>query len=144
MRIASHFRLEPEPSANLKCSVPCCEDSMPDTPMSLRHPDTLKAEDATLAQASRSHVAGNRTLQLIAELLQRLRDSRFPWWTPDALRDTWDATERMAWFAQRADIRQRITCGLTGLKPKAARGKEPQFQAALIDSVIDDGDVGVE
>ena len=117
---------------------------MPDTPMSLRHPDTSEAEDAALVQASRSHVAGNRTLQLIAELIQRLRDSRFSWWTPDALRDTWDATERMAWFAQRPDIRQRITCELTGLKPKAARGKEPQFQAALIDSVIDDGDVSVE
>jgi len=46
----------------------------------------------------------------------------------------------MDWFAQRPDIRQRISCSLTGLRPKAARGKQPDFQAALIDSVLDAGD----
>ena len=117
---------------------------MPDTPLPLRHSDTPTAEDAALAQASRSHVAGTRALQLMAELIQRLRDSRFSWWTPEQLRDIWDATRRMTWFAQRPDIRQRITCGLTGLRPRAARGKEPEFQAGLIDSVIDDGDVTLD
>ena len=116
---------------------------MPDTPMSLRHPETPQPDDAALAQAARAHVANARTLQLIAELLQRLRDSRFSWWTPQVLRDTWDATERMRWFEERPDIRQRITCRLTGLRPKAARGKELEFQATLIDSVMDHGDVGV-
>ena len=47
----------------------------------------------------------------------------------------------MRWFEQRPDIRQRITSGLTGLAPKAARNKQPDFQAALVDSVVDDGDV---
>jgi hypothetical protein len=50
----------------------------------------------------------------------------------------------MSWFTQRPDIRQRITCSLTGLRPNAARNKQPDFQAALIDSVIDDGDVTVD
>ena len=117
---------------------------MPDTPMSLRHTETPKAEDAALAQESRSHVAGSPALQLMAELISKLRSSRFSWWTPEQLRGTWDATERMGWLEQRPDIRQRITCSLTGLRPKAARGKQPGYQAALIDSVIDDGDVTVE
>ena len=96
---------------------------MPDTPTPVRHPGISKADDAALAQASRAHVAGNRALQLLAELTKRLRDSRLPWWTPELLRGRWEATERMRWFAERPDIRQRITCALTGLKPKAARGK---------------------
>jgi hypothetical protein len=117
---------------------------MPDVPMSLRHPETPRPEDAALAQESRSHVAGNAALQLIAELVSKLRGSRFSWWTPELLRGTWDGAERMGWFEQRPDIRQRITCSLTGLKPKAARNKQPGFQAALIDSVIDAGDVTVD
>jgi hypothetical protein len=112
--------------------------------MALRHAETPKAEDAALVQESRSHVAGNAALQLIAELVSKLRGSRFSWWTPELLRGTWDATERMGWFEQRPDIRQRITCNLTGLRPKAARNKRPDDQAALIDSVINDGDVTVE
>jgi hypothetical protein len=50
----------------------------------------------------------------------------------------------MSWFEQRPDIRQRITSSLTGLRPKASRNKQPDFQAGLIDSVIDDGDVTVD
>ena len=117
---------------------------MSDALTSLRHSETPKAEDTALAQESRSHVANNGALQLIAELILKLRGSRFSWWTPELLRGTWDATERMGWFKQRPDIRQRITCSLTGLRPKAARNKQPDFQAALIDSVIDDGDVTVD
>lgn len=117
---------------------------MSDAPTSLRHPETPKAEDKALAQESRSHVANNRALQLIAELILKLRGSGFSWWTPELLRGTWDANERMGWFEQRPDIRQRITCSLTGLKPKASRNKQPDFQAALIDSVVDEGDVTVD
>ena len=115
-----------------------------DAPTSLRHPETPKAEDTVLAHESRSHVANNRPLQLIAELILKLRGSRFSWWTPELLRGTWDANERMGWFEQRPDVRQRITCGLTGLAPKAARKQQPDFQAALIDSVVDEGDVTVD
>jgi len=114
-----------------------------DAPMPLRHSATPQPDDTALAQASRSHVAGNRALQLIAELIAKLRGSQLPWWTPEVLRGAWDATGRMEWFEQRPDIRQRITCALTGLKPNAARNSQPEFQAALIDSVIDEGDVTV-
>jgi len=47
----------------------------------------------------------------------------------------------MQWLAQRADIRQRITSSLTGLPRKAARSKTPEFQAGLIDAVLDHGDI---
>jgi len=120
------------------------EGSMFDTPTILRHPETPRNDDAALALESRSHVANNPALQLVAELILKLRTSRLSWWTPELLRDTWDATERMVWFRQRPDIRQRVTHSLTGLAPKAARNKQPDFQAALIDSVIDDGDITVE
>jgi hypothetical protein len=116
---------------------------MSDAPASLRHADSSK-DDAALAEESRSHVANNPALQLVAELITKLRSSRFAWWTPETLRSTWDAKTRMTWFEQRPDIRQRITCSLTGLAPKASRNKAPDFQAALIDSVVDDGDVTPE
>ena len=112
---------------------------MSEAPSSIRHPEPK--EDAALAQEARAHVAESPALQLMAELIAKLRAGRFPWWTPESLRDAWGANERMRWFEQRADIRQRITSGLTGLAPKAARNKQPDFQAALVDSVVDDGDV---
>lgn len=112
---------------------------MSDAPTSIRHPETK--EDAALAQEARTHVAENPALQLMAELIAKLRAGRFSWWTPESLRDAWNANDRMQWFTQRPDIRQRITSGLTGLAPKAARNKQPDFQAALVDSVVDDGDV---
>jgi hypothetical protein len=115
---------------------------MSDAPASLRHSDSK--DDAALAEESRSHVANSPALQLIAELVTKLRTSRFSWWTPETIRSTWDSKTRMTWFAERPDIRQRITCSLTGLAPKASRNKAPDFQAALIDSVVDDGDVTSE
>ncbi len=114
---------------------------MSDAPTSLRHPDSPKGDDAALAVESKAHVAGSPALQLIAELVTKLRNSHFSWWTPESLRDAWSANERMRWFEQRPDIRQRITSGLTGLAPRASRNKQPDFQAALVDSVVDDGDV---
>ncbi|HEX7663433.1 MAG TPA: hypothetical protein VF407_02940, partial [Polyangiaceae bacterium] len=117
---------------------------MSDAPTSLRHADSPKGDDAALAAESKAHVSGSPALQLVAELLTKLRNGRFSWWTPESLRDAWSANDRMRWFEQRPDIRQRITSGLTGLAPKASRNKQPDFQAALVDSVVDDGDVTPE
>jgi hypothetical protein len=47
----------------------------------------------------------------------------------------------MQWLSERPDLRQKITSRLTGLPRKAARSKTPEFQAALIDAVLDQGDV---
>jgi hypothetical protein len=117
---------------------------MADSPTSLRHADAEKQEDAALTQEAQAHIGRNAAIQFIAELLLRLRDGGFSWWTPEQVRNIWPAQSRMAWLAQRPDIRQRITTGLTGLAKKAARNKTPDFQAALLDSVIEDGDVTVK
>jgi hypothetical protein len=50
----------------------------------------------------------------------------------------------MRWFAERPDLRQEITTALTGLVFNTARRKSPSFQAELIDSVIEDSDIGAE
>jgi len=117
---------------------------MADSPTSLRHVDPEKRDDTTLAQEAQSHIGKSPALQLVAELFQKLRVGGFSWWTPEQTRSLWPASVRMGWLVQRPDIRQRITTGLTGLAPRAARNKTPEFQGSLIDSVIEDGDVTVK
>jgi hypothetical protein len=109
----------------------------------LQHVDAEKKDDDTLRAEARSHLAESPSLQLVAELLAKLRTIDLPFWSPQILRDRWSASERMRWLRQRPDLRQKITTGLTGLAPKAARKKMPDFQAALVDSVVDEGDVPV-
>jgi hypothetical protein len=112
---------------------------MPERP--LQHRDPEKKDDETLQKEARAHLASEPALQLVAELIAELREIDVPWWTPVRLRERWGAVERMRWFRERSDLRQRITSALTGLAPKAARRKTSDFQGALIDSVIDEGDI---
>src|SRR5690349_7110830 len=107
----------------------------------LDHQDPDRKTDETLRNEARAHPAATPSLQLVAELLTRLRVLELPWWTPEMRRERWTATERMRWYRARPDLRQRITSALTGLAPKAARKKTPDFQGSLLDSVIDEGDV---
>jgi hypothetical protein len=109
----------------------------------LQHSEPLPPDDR-LAQLAAAHLTTSAPLQLVAELLTRLRDMSFPWWTPEQLRRAYPARERLQWLTHRPDIRQRITTQLTGLAPRAARNKAPEFQAELIDSVIDEGDIGLD
>jgi hypothetical protein len=106
----------------------------------LTHGDPSRS-DEKLVQEAHHYLAKSPPLQLVAELLTRLREMSLPWWTPIQLREAHPAAERMGWYAERPDLRQKITTELTGLAPKAARNKTPEFQASLIDSVIDDGDI---
>ncbi|WP_437534738.1 hypothetical protein WME79_11125 [Sorangium sp. So ce726] len=108
---------------------------------SLQHRDPESKDDETLRREARVHLASEPALQLVAELIARLRELDLPWWTPVKLREQFGAVERMGWFRERSDVRQQITTSLTGLSPKAARRKTPDFQGALIDSVIDEGDI---
>ncbi|WP_438042855.1 hypothetical protein [Sorangium sp. So ce128] len=108
---------------------------------SLQHRDPDSKDDETLRREARVHLASEPALQLVAELVARLRELDLPWWTPVKLREQFGAVERMGWFRERSDVRQQITTSLTGLSPKAARRKTPDFQGALIDSVIDEGDI---
>jgi hypothetical protein len=107
----------------------------------LSHPSAGGQSDEALAEEAKKHLAAAPALQLVAELLHRLRAMNVGWWSPASLRAKWSATERMEWLAQRPDLRQRVTSRLTGLAPKAARKKTPEFQANLVDSVVDEGDV---
>ncbi len=107
----------------------------------LRHPDFQKLDDAAFDLAAKQYASRTGAIQFLTELIERLRT--FSWWNPNELRQIWGAAERMAWFRERPDIRQRVTTALTGLAPRAARNKTPEFQASLIDSVIEDGDVPV-
>ncbi|MGK3995743.1 hypothetical protein [Sorangium sp. So ce1024] len=108
---------------------------------SLQHRDPDSKDDETLRREARVHLASEPALQLVAELVARLRELDLPWWTPVKLRERFGAVERLGWFRERSDIRQQITTSLTGLAPRAARRKTPDFQGALIDSVIDEGDI---
>lgn len=109
----------------------------------LQHHDSEKKDPETLAKEERSHIANEPSLQLGAELLTKLRALDVPWWTPEKLRARWGAATRMGWYKDRWDLRQNITTELTGLAPKAARKKAPDFQAQLIDSVLEEGDISI-
>ncbi|MBL8740860.1 MAG: hypothetical protein JNK04_07195 [Myxococcales bacterium] len=113
------------------------------TPSPLSHADPSRPDERLTADAA-AHMARYPALQVVAELLTRLREMSFPWWTAEQLRNAYPATDRMHWFGERADLRQRITSQLTGLAPRAARNKTPDFQAELIDSVIDEGDISAD
>jgi hypothetical protein len=110
---------------------------------SFEHQDAEKKTDEALRQEARAHLADSPALQLVAELHRKLRSLDLGWWTPDTLRARWSATDRMRWLRSRADLRQEITTKLSGLAPRAARKKTPEFQGALVDSAIDEGDVTV-
>ncbi len=113
-------------------------------PMPLVHADPEKSDDATLAEEAAAHLAKSPGLQLVAELLVKLRASSPSWWTAQVARETWGPGTRMTWLLARRDLRQKLTTSLTGLAPKSARNKTPDFQANLIDSAIEDGDVSVK
>lgn len=102
------------------------------------------SEDEVLVQLTRGQVLGDPGTALVADLYRKLREAGLPWWSGEALRELWPAEVRMAWFVDRADIRQRVTHTLTGLAPKAARHQTAQVQGALIDAVIDSGDITVD
>ncbi|MFO0547123.1 MAG: hypothetical protein U0271_01980 [Polyangiaceae bacterium] len=109
----------------------------------LHHVDPHRTDERLAAEAA-AFLGAHPSLQLVAELLTRLREMAFPWWTPEQLRAAYPVVERMKWLAARPDVRQRITTSLTGLASRAARNKTPEFQAALIDSVVDEGDITLD
>ncbi len=116
---------------------------MPDVLETLHHHSYVAEDDEQLAREAAAHLAKLPPLQFVSELLGELRRIEPAWWRPDLLRSAWPTHTRMAWLKQRPDLRQRITTLLTGLPPRAARKKSPQFQAELVDSVIDEGDIDV-
>ncbi len=114
---------------------------MSDPHSPFKHHDADNTDDETLTRDARAHVAKWPHLQVVAELLTKLRSLRVSWWSPSYTREQWSPSARMHWLHQRADVRQRITTHLTGLPKNAARSKSPEFQASLIDAVLSHGDV---
>ncbi len=102
--------------------------------------DPADTDEARQAEA-RDWVARRPAVQLVAEMVARLRAASPSWWSPEGVREQWPALTRMRWFEDRPDIRQRITTELTGLPRNAARSKTSEFQAELIESVMACGDV---
>jgi hypothetical protein len=117
---------------------------MVDTFKPLSHHDAESSDDDTLRRDARAHLAKWPYLQVMAELVTKLRASSLPFWSPSFTREQWRPLSRMQWLGQRADLRQRITSTLCGLPRNAARSKTPEFQASLIDAVLDHGDVSDE
>lgn len=100
-------------------------------------------EDDVLAQLSREQLASDPTTQLLAELWAHLRAAARPWWGAEALRLVWPVQDQLSWFADRPDVRGRVTHVLTGLAPRAARMQTVEMQAMLVEAVLDAGDVPV-
>jgi hypothetical protein len=107
----------------------------------LVHSEVDKKDDATLRKEAEAHFQKHAALQVVAELLLKLRARTVSWWSGDDLRVWWNATERLRWLRQRVDLREQITSSLTGLAHSAARKKTPEFQGGLLDSFLEDGDV---
>lgn len=105
------------------------------------HTNVAEKGDDILEKEAADRLAGTPNLQITSELLTHLRALGLPWWTPESLREVFTATMRLRALDQRPDIRQKITTVLAGTPPKAARKMTPDFQASLIDQVIDSGDV---
>ncbi|MGZ3424549.1 MAG: hypothetical protein ACXVEF_22710 [Polyangiales bacterium] len=107
----------------------------------LQHEAADKKDDQTLRREAEIHLAKHPALQVVGDLLVRLRARELSWWTADDMRALWPIRERMRWFRERPDIRAQIVTSLTQLPAKAARKKTPDFQADLVDSFLEDGDV---
>ncbi len=114
---------------------------MTDSVQPFRHVDAVTKTDEKLREEARAHLARSPHLQVLAEILAKLRALALPWWTAEQLRESFPAVERMHWYAERPDLRQAVTRTLTGLAPRAARARTPASQAELIDAVIDCGDI---
>ena len=102
---------------------------------------TQTVDDASLANAATSAFESSMEAQFMASLLERLREHPRPWWDGAFMREQWPTQQRFRWFADRPDLRAKITQDLTGLAAGAARSAEPDFQSELIDRVLEAGDV---
>ena len=77
-------------------------------PRPFEHQDADRKPDEALRAEARAHLGATPHLQLVAELLGRLRALDLPWWTAEMQRERWSATERMRWYRARPDLRQKM------------------------------------
>src|SRR6476659_2225289 len=93
----------------------------------LTHEAVDKKDDQTLRREAEIHLAKHPALQLVGDLLSRLRARELPWFRADDLRALFPIRERMRWLRDRPDLRAQIVTTLTQLPAKAARKKTPDF-----------------
>lgn len=103
--------------------------------------ESFRASDEMLRDEAQTKLAHSPALQVVCEMMGKLRVMTFDWWTPEFTRQRWSAHARMRWFRDRPDLRQEITASLTGLPATTARHKSPEFQADLMAAVMEAGDV---
>ncbi len=103
--------------------------------------ESFRAADENLRSDAALKLAQSPSLQIVSEMLGKLRVLDFEWWTPEYTRDRWSADARMRWLRDRPDLRQDITAALTGLPATTARHKTPEFQSELMNAVMEAGDV---
>lgn len=103
----------------------------------------LDADDVLVARAQ-ERLSKNRECQLLAALLDQLRERGRPWWNAQALKEIWPTATRFQWLEKRPDVRGRLTHQLTGLARLAAREADLSFQADLIERVLEAGDASIE
>lgn len=106
----------------------------------LTHVDPEQKTDGQLAEEAKNHLAANVTLQVTAEFIRTVRRLDLKELDAAVRRGLLTATERMQALSQRPDSRQRVTTTLAGVPPKAARKMDPNFQASLLDQVVDSED----
>lgn len=94
------------------------------------------ATDEALAKAANDHLGKNPQLQVLTELLTKLRELKLPWWTPEQRREALTATDRMRLLVQRPDIRARIMMEVCKSPPKFARRGQPDAQASMLDEFL--------
>lgn len=106
----------------------------------LAHKDTDRKSDEQLAQEAKDHLAASVPLQVTAEFIRAVRKLNLEELDAPVRRTLLTATDRMQALTQRPDIRQRVTTTLAGVPAKAARKMDANFQASLLDQVVDSED----
>lgn len=106
----------------------------------LTHAEPESKTDEQLAQEAKNHLAANVSLQVTAEFIRAIRRLELKELDATVRRGLLTATDRMQALAQRPDSRQLVTTVLAGVPPKAARKMDPNFQASLLDQVVDSED----
>jgi len=103
----------------------------------------MTSADERLAAAADRHLSNNPEGQLVQLLLTWVAEDRPDWLTPAIQRDLWPTEVRFEWLLARPDVRARVVSTLTGISDGAARRLDPDVQIALVDAVLDNGDVPV-
>ena len=104
----------------------------------------MTTADERLAAVADRHLTNNPEGQLIELLFTWIAEDRPAWLTPVDQRAIWPTEVRFEWLLARPDVRSRVVSTLTGISSGAARRLDPDVQIALVDAVVDNGDVTAE